>query len=134
MGNIYIHMLYRYGNKLLQIFNCHYFKFGMIKYLLSSNQLVTAPTWVAKEAEMTGGFSPPDGNPMALGCLKQTLVTGDFHQLCVLPFKICNNIAFNSPNFFLMNVRRPCTFRLMGWVWRGGRVFLFISNWAILKK
>lgn len=86
-----------------------YFKFRMTKYFLSSNQLVTAPTWVAKQAEMTAGFSPPDGNPMALGCLKQTLLTGDFHQLCVLLLKICNNIALNSPGFFLMNVRHPCT-------------------------
>lgn len=86
-----------------------YFKFKMIKYFLSSNQLVTAPTWVAKQAEMTEGFSSPDGNLMALGCLKQTLVTGDFHQLCVLPLKISNNIAFNSLSFFLMNVRHACT-------------------------
>ena len=85
------------------------FKFKMIKYFLAPNQLVTGPTWVAKQPEMTQGFSPPDGKPVAVCCLKQTLATGDFHQLCGLPLKVCNNIAFNSPNFFLMSVRHPST-------------------------
>lgn len=61
------------------------------------------------------------------------LVTGDFHQLCVLLLKICNNIAVNSPSFFLMNVRRPC----MDWwggFWEERWAFLLISNWGILKK
>ena len=81
----------------------------MIKYFLAPNQLVTGPTWVAKHAEMTQGFSLRDGKPVAVCCLKQTLATGDFHQLCPLPLKVCNNIAFHSPNFFLMSVRHPST-------------------------
>lgn len=105
----------------------------MIKYFLSSNRLVTAPTWVAKQAEMTEGFSSPDGNPMALGCLKQTLVTGDFHQLCVLPLKICNNTAFNSLSFFLMNVRHACT-DWWGGFGRVGEVFCLFQTGAFLKN
>lgn len=42
---------------------------------------------MAKHAEMTQGFSAPGGKPVAVCCLKQTLATGDFHQLLWFAFK-----------------------------------------------
>lgn len=104
----------------------------MIKYFLAPNQLVTGPTWAAKHAEMTQGFSLCDGKPVAVCCLKQTLATGDFHQLCPLRLKVCNNIAFYSPNFFLMSVRHPSTDSWSGF-W-GGWVVVFISNCGIFQN
>jgi len=64
------------------------FKFKIITYFLAPNQLITGPPWVAEHAEMTQGFSSPDGKPGSVCCLKQTLATGDFHQLCGLPLKV----------------------------------------------
>lgn len=76
----------------------------MISYFLALNQLITGPTWVVKYAKMAQWSSLPDGKPRSVYCLKQIVVTGDFHQLCDLPLKAYSNIAFYSPNVFLMTV------------------------------